>query len=627
MSNRSRAAEKTAVPNSGSGAARTRSDKAPPRAAGPPWLASSAGFEGIHPDDLRLLEERTAVVWVPRGTVLLRVGDPADALYVVVFGRFFVIPEGGGQPIAEIGPGEPIGELAFFAGVGRTATVVAARDSKIICLSRDAYAEVTRQAPSIASTILTAVAKRLARVTHSLPAMRPKPPRTIAILPIGSDSRLPRNLVADLADAIAPARAVAVSYDDLREVRMAADPETITCRLLELEDSADVVLFALDRSRSLFTDACLGLAEHLLLVAPASDKGMAPTAFEAEAAALFLPSHRTLAVVRDKASEPIRSTGAWLAGRDIALHHHLASDRFDDFERLGRFLTGSAVGLVLSGGAALGCAHIGIARALDEAGIPVDFIGGTSVGAAMGAALAMGLAFDEILDLTEEMFLNNRAMRRLTIPLYSLIDHQVLDALLQRNYRGLDIEDLPHNFFAVSASLTTNCAHIHRRGSTWEAVRASSAIPGILPPFITESGEVLVDGAIIDNVPVSAMRELKGGPNIVVRLRRSAPWRIEGGYGAFPGRGQVLRDLLLHRGRHRYPSLATVVVRGMQMQSEYRFEHRADAGDLVVVPAGMEEVGFFDWHKARQMEQAAYRQTADMLERLDGLDGLMQAAS
>ena len=595
------------------------------RKSPPPSLASSADFQGIQPDDLKLLEERTNVVWVPRGTVLMKPGDPPDTLYVVVFGRFYVIRSPGAQPIAEIGAGEPIGEIAFFAGVGRTATVIAARDSKVIRLSRDAFAEATRHAPSIAPTILTAVAKRPARVTHALPALPPRRPRTIAILPVGADIKLPRNLVADLADAMAPRRAVAVSYDDLREVRMAADRETITRRLLEVENDADVVLFALDRSPSLFTDAALGLAEHLLLVAPASDPGMAPTPFESEAAELFLQSHRTLVVVREKTSNTIRGTAAWLAGREMALHSHLALDSYGDFERLGRFLTGSAVGLVLGGGAALGCAHLGVAKALQEAGTPIDCFGGTSVGAAMGAALAMDLAPDEIIDRTVEMFVTRRAMRRVTIPVYSLLDHRVLDASLKKNYAGLDVEDLPYNFFAVSANLTTNDLHVHRHGPSWEAVRASVAIPGVLPPFITRSGDVLVDGGIVDNLPIAVMRNLKSGPNIVVSLRRQDRWRVEGSYESLPTRRGLLRDLLLGRWRKpTYPSLTNIIVRGMSITSGRRLEETVEGGDLFVVPTGTEGVGFLEWEKAREVADAAYRYMSDLVDRAGSLEALLK---
>jgi NTE family protein len=401
-------------------------------------------------------------------------------------------------------------------------------------------------------------------------------------------------------------------------------------RLDRLEGEADLLLFELERSDTPFVRACLSLAEQLLLVAPTADTAFSasqPTPFELHAAGLFLKSHRALVVVRDSASTPISGTGAWLDARDLKLHHQVALDDRRDFERLGRFLTGRALGLVLGGGAALGCAHIGIAKALQEAGAPIDFFGGSSVGAGMGAAMAMGMTPDEVLDQTEEMFIRNRAMRRLTIPLYSLLDHHVFDDSLRRNYRGLALEDLKLNFFAVSASLTTNAAHIHRRGATWEAVRASTAIPGVLPPFITKAGDVLVDGGMIDNVPVAVMRDLKVGPNVVVRLKRTRPWRISADYSRLPTRGAVLRHLVTRRGKTSYPSLATVLIRGMLMTSEHRFEeHMATSGDLFVIPEGTEGIGFLDWHKAGQIADDAHRHMADLLERAGSVAALIQAA-
>ncbi len=591
-------------------------------------LASISGFDQLTPADLKLLDERTATMWVPRGTVLLRAGDPPDKLYLVLSGRFFVIPEGGQETIAEIGPGEPIGELAFFAGVRRTANVVAARDSRVVALTHDDYAEAIRKAPEIVSTILAAVAKRLARVTGAAPAVRPRPPRTVALLPIGSATRLPPGFAAALAEAV-PVRAVAVSPAMLGEDADNADPQVLRNRLAAIESDTDLLLFELCRDHTPFVGACLSLADQLLAIAPAADTGRPatkPTPFELQAASLFLRSHRTLVVVRDRVAAATTDTRSWLDERDIALHHHVGLDDRRELERLGRFLSGSALGLVLGGGAALGCAHLGVAKALQEAGTPIDCFGGTSVGAAMGAALAMGMPPDDIIDLTEDMFVTRRAMRRLTIPLYSLLDHRVLDASLRRNYAGLDVEDLPYNFFAVSASLTTNDIHVHRSGPVWEAVRASAAIPGVLPPFITRSGDVLVDGGIVDNLPIAVMRDLKLGPNVVVSVRRKDRWRVKANYETFPTRRVVLRDLLLRRRRKpSYPSLATIIVRGMSMSSERRLEESVEAGDLFVVPPGTEGVGFLDWDKAREVAGAAYRYMADLLAEAGSLKALIDA--
>ena len=587
-------------------------------------------FSEIDHKDLQLLQARTTMKKIPRGAVLLRQGDPPDKLYLVLSGRFFVIQDGRSEPIAQIGPGEPAGELAFFAGVERTANVVAARDSTVLVLTSEDYSEVTRAIPHIVPSILSAMAKRLARVTSASPAMRPRPPRTVALLPVGSNPHLPGGFARLLANAISTRNAVPICADSLSQIADIADENDLRERLAGLEGEADLLLLAMEHKDTPFARACLSLADQLLLVGHASDSGTSavkPTKFETWAAGLFLSSDRSLVLVRENAFVPIANTASWIDARDVKLHHHVALKDRRDLARLGRFLTGSALGLVLGGGAALGPAHLGIAKALDEADEPIDFYGGTSVGAAMGAGLAMGVKPDDIVALTEEIFVTNRAMRRVTIPFHSLLDHQTLDASLRAVYAGKDIEDLPQNFFAISASLTENRPHVHRRGSTWESVRASAAIPGVLPPFITKSGDVLVDGAMVDNLPVRYMRDFKIGPNVVVRLSRRNQWRVHADYDAFPTRKTLLRNMLLRRRQRHYPSLASVLIRGMIMTSEQKLESTSTDGDFFLVPRGTERVGFLDWQKARQVADTAYRHFAEMLDKAGGLKLLIESKS
>ena len=598
------------------------------RRSGDNRLSLIQTFSEIGESDLQLLQDRTTVKKVRRGSILLRQGDPPDKLYLVLSGRFLVIQDGRQEPIAEIGPGEPAGELAFFAGVERTANVVAARDSKVLVLTSEDYSEVTRAIPNIVPTILSAMAKRLARVTSASPALRPRPPRTVALLPIGSDPELPKGFARRLANAMSTQRAVPICADSLSETADVADENALRDRLAAFEDDADLLLLAMEHRNTPFSRACLGLADQLMLVGTVSKsatRAVRPSSFEAWAADLFLPTDRSLVLVRENAFAPIIKSASWIDTRDVKLHHHVALDDRGDLERLGRFLTGTAQGLVLGGGAAMGPAHLGVAKALDAAGEPIDFYGGTSVGAAMGAGLAMGIKPDDLVALTEEMFVTNRAMRRVTIPLHSLLDHQVLDASLRAIYAGKNIEDMPRNFFAISASLTKNQPYVHRRGSAWESVRASGAIPGVLPPFITKSGDVLVDGAMVDNLPIKYMRDFKIGPNVVVRLKRPREWRVHADYNAFPTRKTLLRNILLRRRQQDYPSLANVLMRGMIMTSEQRLESTSKDGDFFLVPRVTEKVGLLDWKKARQVADTAYRHFAEMLDEAGSLRMLIQS--
>ncbi len=575
-------------------------------------FASVSGLAELTEADRRQFEAEAVQLRVRRGSVLVRQGDPTNELYIVLAGRFRVTLDGRPGVIAEIGPGEPIGELAFFGNVARTANVTAARDSEVLVLTREAYAKVIRHAPGIQASILTSIAMRLAAVTATSPTLKARPARTVALLPIGESGKLPDGFLERLTRALSPRHAVVITSDMMQTKRARDGEAAIGHFLATVEQGADIVVFVLDREAAAPGHPCLNYADDLMLVAPSADARAEPLQIEREAARFFTPEHLSLVVCRERSDAPISATARWLKDRDVALHHHVALDNQSDFERLARFLTGTATGLVLGGGGVFGCAHIGVARALKEAGVAIDFIGGTSVGAGVAAALAAGFDPDEILHRAEEMFVRNRTMRRVTVPIYSLLDHRAFDTSLQRHYGDRRMEDLPLNCFAVSANLTSRQMYVHRRGPLWEAVRASTAIPGILPPFIAEEGDVLVDGALVDNVPVDVMRKLKLGPNIVVLFQHSGEWRFTKGYAELPSRGALLRHLILRRRAMDYPTLVSILMRGMFLSSE-SIKRMSAPGDLFVSPAVPPEIRLLDWRRSREIAATAYVQMKDIL--------------
>jgi NTE family protein len=239
----------------------------------------------------------------------------------------------------------------------------------------------------------------------------------------------------------------------------------------------------------------------------------------------------------------------------------------------------------------------------------------------------MGRHPDEILSATEDIFVRNRAMRRFTWPRHSLLDHARLDDLLQRHYGSALIEDIPVNYFAVSASLSDSDMRVHRRGLVWEAIRASAAIPGMLPPFITADGDVLVDGSIVDNLPVGIMRELKVGPNIAVTFANEHSWRVAAPYAAFPTRWGLVRDMLLHRRQAAHPSLLTVLMKGFFFSSHRLEQSISREGDLFLVPCDTAGIGILDWHRGREIAGAAYRHVHALLETSGSVKALFETAA
>ncbi|MEL6238067.1 MAG: cyclic nucleotide-binding and patatin-like phospholipase domain-containing protein [Pseudomonadota bacterium] len=563
-------------------------------------------FSKLSEAALKALAQAAQMRTITGGEAIVRYGEEADALYLVSAGRFSVqLPDG--RVVAEIEAGEPVGELAFFSGGTRTADVRATRDSAVYVLTREAYDAVAAEYPEIAETILATVARRLARTTAGAKAMEAKPGRVVALLPAG-DAHLPDGFAERLTASLA-------KYDDPRLVRRADMPGDLSPEdsgfgawVAQLEGSAGRVILRASREDDAWNRAIARNADDALLVAPLYDRRPELSALEEYALPLFQRANRQLMLWRPMAAKGIAGAPAWLEHRDVKLHHHVPLDSDAAFDRIARFMAGKANGVVLAGGGALGCAHIGVMQALLENGVPIDYYGGTSAGAAMAGALAQGLSAAETLEQMHEMFIANKAMKKMTVPVHSFLDPRVFDEQLQKRYGTQDIADLPFNFFAVSTNLSTNGIFIHTRGPLWEAVRASGSLPTILPPLITEEGDILVDGGVLDNIPVAIMRELKAGPNVVVALRSDAgsQWRIEAKYGDVRSPGKIVRDIVFRRKPEReFPSLIEIMSRSMVVASEGSVERSLAQADALLIPPIPKDMQILDWHLGKDVAEAA----------------------
>ena len=209
-----------------------------------------------------------------------------------------------------------------------------------------------------------------------------------------------------------------------------------------------------------------------------------------------------------------------------------------DFKSLHRFLTGRATGYVAAGGGGFGPAHIGVFKAFAERGVTFDMLGGTSVGAAMLGGFSLLMSPEELDRRTHDVFVVSRAFKRLTYPRYALLDHVPFDAALRRQFGDVAIEDAWRPYFAVATVLdgSGEGLHLMRRGPMWKAVRASGSLPAVLPPVLTDDGRMLVDGAVIDNIPLRLDEGAQGRaePGRPFRRARNAA-ALRGGRCEHPG--------------------------------------------------------------------------------------------
>ena len=570
-----------------------------------PDLARHSLFEGVSPEALKALQSVSAMRHVAGGEALVRQGDDADALYFVESGRFRIVVNKM-RIVAHIEAGEAVGELAFFAGGKRTADVIATRDSTVREVSREAFDKIAALYPELNVAMLKLVSERLAVATARTSSISSSIPRVIAILPAGT-SKLPEGFLARLASAfeavVAPDMPV-IPID--RATSEAADAQEYQSWLAEQEAKGAYVLIDGSGPDDWGQMVCRN-ADALVMVARPGQTDPEPNAMEVAAMRWIAEPQRTLLLLRTSADKLISKSGEWIDPRSPKLHHHVALDNDTDFTKIARFMTGRAVGVVLAGGGALGCAHLGVIKALRRANIPIDFIGGASAGAAMGGAIARGMTVDETLDQMEAMFIHAKAMKRLTLPIYSLLDPTVFDSELRTRYGTRDIADQPINFFGVSTNLSTNGLHIHRRGPLWECVRASGSLPTILPPFIDKNGNILVDGGVLDNVPVKVMHGLKSGPNIVVSLGDPHEiWRTDVAYDDIRGRWSLLRDVIMRRKREiEFPSIVEIMSRSMVVASRMASKEMLGDQDILVNPPIIANMQILDWHLGRELAEMA----------------------
>lgn len=599
------------------------------------------GFGALASDVLDQMASTADYRDFTRGDILIKEGDAADTLFIVLRGRFTVLL--GGRAIAEITKGEPIGELAFFAGGTRTATVLAARDSAVMCLSRASYDALAAHTPALANGILAAVSRRLARTVPATPHLRPASGHVCAMFPGGANDLVDPAFVAGIRAAFnGETRWKVIEAEDC-DPALLQNPRALAAWLdaQEAECGNLLLICANPKAQPVWQKVTANNSDTIMIVAPkegAFTPADGPTQLERAIYAAALPGHLHVILHRPKTSDSTSQTRAWLDGRPVRLHHHLALESEADFARIARFVRGEAIGLVLCGGGSYGTAHLAVIKSLQEQGYEFDFVGGTSVGAAMAGALALGLAPDQIMEQCEEIFLRSKAMSRLTVPRFSLLDHSVLDASFRQHYGLGDVEDLHLNFFAVSTNLTHNDVTVIREGPLWQAIRASSAIPGIFPPFLRENGEVLIDGGLIDNVPIDAMRALKAGSNVVLNFLPGKPWTVRARYEDFPGRAQALASLLRKpkKGVALHPTAFTVLARAMVVNARKLLRQIDVGNDILLNISVLPGMSFMDWKRGRELFNVTYDQVSGMLEetahapdthtaRLDRLRGVSAA--
>ena len=583
-------------------------------------LRTIALFAGIDRDALNELAAHAEGVQLLGGETLMREGDPSDALFVVVSGRlqaFVASEEDGEVAVGEIGRGEVIGEMGILGDEPRSATVRAVRDSNLLRFSKDRFLGFLNEHPEELFAINQLIIQRLRR------SIRPEPAaasiRTIAVVPIHGTSG--RTFARHLTSMFSERRiAHLVRAEDVDE---SMSDEEMTRYLHELENAHDLLVYLADDHPSSWTERCLRQADRVLLVADAEGD----TALSETERALIgrrgelIRARIDLVLVHPGHEGSAHRAVQWLRERPVRRHYHVRLHSRDDLLRLTRSLSGREIALVLSGGGARGLAHIGIFKALEELGIPIDVVGGSSFGSIAGGYIAKGYGWNEQRDSLWENLVSKGSVVDLTAPAVSLATGQRVTQAIRREFGDNLIENLWLPYFCLSSNLSRGEVAVHDRGAVWKAMRASVSIPGLWPPVRSEEGDILVDGGVMNNLPVDVMQTFyDGGAIIAVNLKGTASLASAGlsESGVMSGWGPMARRFNPLAESAELPGIIDVLLRSTETGNVLAAKRMEAEADVVLHP-DVAEFGLLAFEELDRVIDAGYRYAIEELPKHEGL--------
>ncbi len=573
-------------------------------------------FMGRHLGELgnelqRTIEQHVTWKRIPAGTILREAGTVSTEGHIVLSGRLLGTAPDGVR--TEYQPGALITPQALITPTINPESVVASRDTTLLEANRSDFEDVLVKHPAA----VLAVGRIM---SASGRADRREDASTVSIAVTTGD---PGDLIKEILAEV-------VRHGETRIVSSARADEDLTWpgisqsalgsakdyRLSEYihqsELDVDHLILEADRAMTEWTRRCIRQADRLVIVCSASpDDEEHERITRILAASSSIPAHnRWLALIHDPGTAHPTGTAQLMDRHDITNVAHVRAGRASDAARLARLVTGHSTSLVFGGGGARGFAHLGVLRALEEAGVPVDTLVGTSIGSVLAGFYATGNSLETTRDLTEEHFAD---VLDYTIPVVALIKGEKIAKGLRAVFGETEIEDLWHPFACVSTNLTQSCVKVHRRGSVAESIRASLAIPGVIPP-VPFGDDLLVDGGVLNNLPIDvAQQEFTPGTIIAVDVAPRTGPHAHFDFGMSVSGWKAVADRIKHTNH--FPGTAAILLRSMVTASIRERDRlvEKDIADLyLLLPT--HEVAMMDFHESRKVEAAGYEMAKPLIE-------------
>jgi NTE family protein len=561
-------------------------------------LKQSKVFGSLSDEILDDLKPQLETSSIQAGEVLIRQGDSGSDYFHLVSGRLRVFSElanGKLKPLSEIYPGEGVGEMSLITGEPRSATVIARLDSEVIRVTQAALLKLIERKPEMALELARLVTSRLA-----LQQRQTTKSQTIAILALneGVDS-----------DALAHGLA-----GQLENARVLAGPEPNR----EMEKTLNYAIYAAGHLDTAWARLCFLHVDVVVLAVNAAEEapsGLIDLPFPPGVdRSLFGKIH--LLMVHPQEWKRGCETAAWIARLNPEEYHHARAGNRKDLARLARILTGRAVNLVLSGGGARAFSQLGVLKAFRQAGITFDRAAGSSMGAFVAAAYSYDGDFENMIARMKEGLVHYKPDRDFTLPMLSLLRGKRLQEFGASICGDWRIEDLPRRYFCLSSCLNDGEIVPHFDGVVMTALRASCAFPVLGPPLLID-GKLLIDGGVLNNLPIDLMKRHFTGSVTAIDISAFAPLKMDSrwdrtcpsGFDIFWNKVKPFSEAL------HAPNILEILARTLDLTCRAQIQRSRQLADWLIEPPVL-DCGLTDFGRFDEMVEIGYRHGLQLIEEI-----------
>ncbi|KXJ74816.1 hypothetical protein RP20_CCG012875 [Aedes albopictus] len=461
------------------------------------------------------------------GRAVYRQDENSDCTYIVLNGRLrSVITHSNGKKeiVGEYGKGDLIGIVEMITETPRTTTVMAVRDSELAKLPEGLFNAIKFKYPIVVTQLISLLSHRILGSMQARPitgsSLTAVPfdttqqiqhrYSTVAIVPISEDVPLTAFTYELYHSLCAIGSTLRLTSDVVRktlgpQIMDQSNEYRLTSWLGQQEDRHNIALYQCDLTFGPWTQRCLRQADVIVIVG-LGDRPPTIGKLEKEIDRLAIRTAKELVLLHHEGAARPTNTTSWLNMRAwVSRHHHIQCPKrlftrrsqyrindlyskvlmsepniHSDFSRLARWLTGNSVGLVLGGGGARGAAHVGMFKAIQEAGIPIDMVGGVSIGAFMGALWCSEKNVTTVTQKAREwckkMTQWGRQLMDLTYPITSMFSGRDFNQTIRGTFGDVCIEDLWIPYFTLTTDISASCARTHTHADVMRAQGAAHII-------------------------------------------------------------------------------------------------------------------------------------------------------